>query len=69
MMLLMLMPIVMLMLLPVVCSQLLSHIELKVTETDLNNVVLLIKTQNIIYRRFSADVSDQKYPAYPLLIR
>jgi DnaJ family protein C protein 13 len=51
-----------------VAYELLSSIELQVTETDLSNVILLIKTQNIIYRRFAEAVADQKYPAYPLLI-
>lgn len=48
--------------------ELLSSIELQVVETDINNVVLLIKTQNIIYRRFPEAVADQKYPAYKLLM-
>ena len=48
--------------------QLLSNVELKLLETDLSDVVLFLKTQNIIYRRFAEAVSDQKYPAYPLLI-
>ena len=51
-----------------VAYELLSNVELKVTETDINNVILLIKTQNIIYRRFADAVSDQKYPAYKLLM-
>jgi DnaJ family protein C protein 13 len=51
-----------------VAYELLASIELQVTETDLNNVVLLINTQNIIYRRFSDDVAAQKYPAYSLLV-
>lgn len=51
-----------------VAYELLSSIELQVTETDMSNVVLLMKTQNIIYRRFASSVSDQKYPAYKLLI-
>jgi DnaJ family protein C protein 13 len=48
--------------------ELLSSIEMQVTETDLTNVFLLLKTQNIIYRRFPENVADQKYPAYPLLL-
>jgi DnaJ family protein C protein 13 len=32
------------------------------------NVLYLIKTQNLIYRRFAEAVAPQKYPAYPLLI-
>lgn len=47
---------------------LLSSIELNNIETDFNNVLLLIKTQNIIYRRFPSHVNDQKYPAYDDLI-
>jgi hypothetical protein len=47
---------------------LLSSIELNNIETDFNNVLLLIKTQNIIYRRFPSHVNDQKYPAYEDLI-
>jgi hypothetical protein len=47
--------------------ELLSSIELKLIDTDMISVVLLIKTQNIIYRRYSTFVADQKYPAYPLL--
>ena len=45
----------------------LSHVELKLLETDLTDVVLFIKTQCIIYRRFPKAVADQKYPAYALL--
>ena len=41
--------------------QLLSNVELKLLETDLMDVVLFLKTQNIIYRRFPEAVSDQKY--------
>ncbi len=48
--------------------ELLSSVELHVTETNMINVVLLVKTQNIIYRRYATHVSDQKYPAYALLI-
>lgn len=51
-----------------IAYELLSSVELQVVETDLTNVVLLIKTQNIIYRRFAKEVCDQKYPAYTLLI-
>ena len=51
-----------------IAYDLLSSVELKVTETDLNNVVLLIKTQNIIYRRFPNAVNDQKYPAFQFLL-
>lgn len=48
--------------------ELLSSVELQVNETDNANVVLLMKTQVIVYRRFASSVADQKYPAYPLLI-
>ncbi|RYH32347.1 J domain-containing protein [archaeon] len=48
--------------------ELLSSVELQVTETDLNNVLLLIKTQIILYRRFPGNIGDQKYPAYSLLV-
>lgn len=51
-----------------VAYELLSSVELNDTETDMLNVVLLIKTQNIVYRRFPNKISDQKYPAYALLI-
>jgi hypothetical protein len=51
-----------------IAYELLSSIELKVMETDVTNIILLMKTQNIIYRRFPDAVSDQKYPAYHLLI-
>ena len=51
-----------------VAYELLSSIELQVTETDMINVMLLLKTQNIIYRRFPGKIADQKYPAYPLLL-
>ena len=50
-----------------VAYELLSSVELKLMETNLNDVALFIKTQNIIYRRFPEAVADQKYPAYPLL--
>lgn len=48
--------------------ELLSMVEAQAAETDLRNVLLLIKTQNIIYRRFPNEVSDQKYPGYTLLM-
>ena len=51
-----------------VAYELLSGVELKLMETDLNDVILLVQTQNIIYKRFSNLVADQKYPAYPLLV-
>lgn len=51
-----------------IAYELLSSIELQVTHTDMINVVLMMKTQNIIYRRFPHKIADQKYPAYALLI-
>jgi len=51
-----------------VAYELLSSIELNVTQTDMRNVVLLLKAQNIVYRRFPTKIADQKYPAYALLI-
>lgn len=48
--------------------ELMSSVELQVTETDLNNVMLLIKTQIILYRRFPERIGDQKYPAFGLLV-
>jgi DnaJ family protein C protein 13 len=48
--------------------ELLCSIEMHVAETDLSNVLLLIKTQSIIYRRFNDRVCDQQYPAYKLLV-
>eukprot|EP01038_Epipyxis_sp_PR26KG_P006403 gene6403-8814_t len=51
-----------------IAYELLSSVELQVTETDMTNVLLILKTQIIIYRRYSKFVNDQKYPAYPLLV-
>ena len=51
-----------------VAYDLLTKTELQVTQTDIRNVVLLLKTQNIVYRRFPGAVEQQKYPAYPLVI-
>ena len=51
-----------------IAYDLLSSVELQVTETDLSNVALLLKTQNIIYRRFPHAVNDQKYPAFQFLL-
>ena len=51
-----------------VAYELLSSIELQVTTTDMNNVVLLMRAQNIVYRRFPTKIGDQKYPAYALLV-
>ena len=47
--------------------ELLTSIEIKVNETDLKNVVIILRTQNIIYRRFPGTVKSQKYPAYGML--
>ena len=49
--------------------ELLTSIEIKSNETNMNNVVIIMKTQNILYRRFPHILKDQKYPAYPLLIK
>lgn len=49
--------------------ELLSSIEVKVNTTDMNNVIIILKTQNIVYRRFAGVLSDQKYPAYSLLLK
>ena len=51
-----------------IAYELLSSVDMEVTETDLDNVVLLIKAQNIIYRRFPDAVNDQKYPAFQHLL-
>ena len=48
--------------------ELLSSLEFKNNVTNLDNVLLLVQTQNIIYRRYAADVRDQKYPVYRLLL-
>ncbi|CAM9130814.1 unnamed protein product, partial [Ectocarpus fasciculatus] len=48
--------------------EILSSVELEVTETNLEDVVILIKTQSLVYRRFAAKLTDQKYPVYHLLI-
>jgi DnaJ domain len=51
-----------------IAYDLLSSVDMKVTETDMRNVALLITAQNIIYRRFPEAVNDQKYPAYVHLL-
>jgi DnaJ family protein C protein 13 len=51
-----------------VAYELLSKVELKETETNMVNVLHLLKTQNLIYRRFAEAVAPQKYPVYPLLV-
>ena len=48
--------------------ELLCSIDMNVCDTDLSNIFHLIKTQNIIYRRFVNQVGNQKYPAYSLLV-
>lgn len=48
--------------------EILSSVELAVTETNLEDVVILIKTQSLVYRRFASKLTDQKYPVYHLLI-
>lgn len=48
--------------------ELLSSVESKNNETNMETVLLLIETQNIIYRRYAQDVLDQKYPVYRLLL-
>lgn len=35
----------------------------------MTDVVLLVRTQVIIYRRFPSFVADQKYPAYSLMLK
>ena len=49
--------------------ELLTSIEIKANERNMNNVVIIMRTQNILYRRFPHILKDQKYPAYPLLIQ
>lgn len=49
--------------------ELLTSIEIRANETDMSSVVIIIRTQNIIYRRYSEVVRDQKYPAYGLLLQ
>lgn len=49
--------------------ELLTSIEIKANETDMKNIVVILRTQNIIYRRFPAIVKPQKYPAYSMLIQ
>lgn len=51
-----------------IAYELLCSIELEVAETDLSNVLLLIRTQNIVYQRFPDKIGDQQYPAYELLM-
>jgi DnaJ family protein C protein 13 len=52
-----------------VAYELLTSIENKANETNMENIVIILKTQNILYRRFPNILKDQKYPAYPLLIK
>lgn len=46
-----------------------SSILMDACDTNIANVILLIKTQNILYRRYANQITDQKYPAYPLLLQ
>ena len=36
---------------------------------DMKHIFYLLKTQNLLYRRFPLDIADQKYPAYRMLIQ
>lgn len=45
-----------------VSYELLSAVESNSVRSDQRNVILLIKTQCIVYRRFPEHVADQKYP-------
>ena len=47
-----------------VAYELLSSVELQVTEMDLHNVVLLMKTQNILYRRCPSINTPCQYMSY-----
>lgn len=49
--------------------ELLSSIDQKITQTDMYNVVIILRTQNVIYRRFPDKLADQKYPVYGLLVK
>eukprot|EP01042_Synura_sphagnicola_P009732 gene9732-12490_t len=49
--------------------ELLSSVEFKITKTDLGNVITLLNTQIIIYHRHAADVAEQKYSGYHLLLQ
>lgn len=49
--------------------ELLTSIEIRANETDMNAVVIILRTQNIIYRRHSEVIKEQKYPAYGLLLQ
>ena len=51
-----------------VAYELLCSIDMEVCNTDMLNIFYLVKTQNIVYRRFREQVGNQKYPAYPLLV-
>jgi hypothetical protein len=52
-----------------VAYELLTSIEIRANETDMTAVVTILRTQNIIYRRYADAVKDQKYPAYGLLLQ
>ena len=47
--------------------ELLSNVDMKEVDTDMISVLLLLKTQNLVYRRYPLKVQDQKYPAFSLL--
>lgn len=48
--------------------ELLSSYELQEHERNNINLILLLKTQILIYRRYPDSVGDQKYPCYHLII-
>jgi curved DNA-binding protein CbpA len=51
-----------------VAYELLSLQELNENEINYENIILLMKTQIILYRRFASFISKQKYPCYSLVI-
>jgi DnaJ family protein C protein 13 len=48
--------------------ELLSSIELDTSEKTLGNIILIVQTQIIVYRRFPQVVENQKYPCYTMLL-
>ena len=50
-----------------VSYELLSAVESNSVRSDQRNVILLIKTQCIVYRRFPEHVADQKYPVNSMI--
>jgi hypothetical protein len=48
--------------------ELLARAEFNIVETSVENIILIIRTQIIIYRRFQDIVCEQKYPSYALLL-